>query len=47
VTNIGDEPVRPKGIEYLFINGKKVVSGGLADEAAMAGSGKILQKNSS
>lgn len=40
----GDEPVRPRGIEHLYINGKKIVTGGAADEAAMAGSGTILQR---
>ncbi len=47
VANNGDEPVRPKGIEYLYINGRKIVSGGLADESAMDGSGIILQRDSS
>jgi N-acyl-D-amino-acid deacylase len=47
VANNGDEPVRPSGIEYLYINGKKIVNGGLADESAMDGSGTILQRDSS
>ncbi len=47
VAHNGDEPVRPRGIEYVYINGKKVVSGGLADESTMEGSGTVLQRDSS
>ena len=38
----GDEPLRPRGIEQVYVNGKRIVSGGIADESAMEGSGTIL-----
>lgn len=44
VAHNGDEPVRPRGIEYVYINGRKIVSGGIADESAMEGSGTILHR---
>lgn len=44
IANSGDEPLPPKGIVYLYVNGKRIVSGGRADEAAMTGSGAILRR---
>lgn len=41
----GDLPERPAGIHHVFVNGKHIVKNGIADEAAMLGSGHILAEH--
>jgi N-acyl-D-amino-acid deacylase len=38
----GDEPVRPRGIREVYIGGRRVVSAGTADDAALGGAGAVL-----
>lgn len=40
----GDEPRRPIGIQSVYINGRRVVHAGQADEAAMLGAGHVLRR---
>lgn len=44
IANRGDEPVRPIGVEAVFINGRQVVRGGAADTAALLGAGCVLER---
>lgn len=39
-----DLPVRPKGIDRVFINGRQAVKGGTADDAALLGAGHVLTR---
>lgn len=44
VSNIGDEPTRPSGIDSVYINGKCVVKDGKADERALLGAGMVIRR---
>lgn len=44
IANIGDEPVRPEGIDSVYVNGRRVVKNGAADEAALPGAGTVIRK---
>lgn len=44
IANIGDEPIRPKGIDSVYINGRRVVKNGAAEETELLGAGMILRK---
>ena len=44
VSNIGDEPTRPIGIDSVYINGKCVVKDGKADERALLGAGMVIRR---
>ena len=45
VSNNGDDPIRPRGIDSVYINGRCVVKDGVADESSLLGAGQILLKN--
>jgi N-acyl-D-amino-acid deacylase len=40
----GAEPVRPAGIGSVYINGRRTVAGGAADDSALAGAGRVLSR---
>ncbi len=40
----GDEPVRPAGIREVYVGGRRVVSAGIADDAALGGAGAVLAR---
>ena len=42
----GDEPARPTGIKEVYVGGRRVVSAGIADDAALAGAGAVLARRS-
>jgi len=40
----GDRPVRPAGIAHVFVNGRRVVKNGAADDGALLNSGEVLSR---
>jgi N-acyl-D-amino-acid deacylase len=40
----GDEPLRPMGIDAVYVNGRRVVKDGAADDAALLAAGVVLSR---